>query len=363
MIDASARARVVADHGLTTLRTDELDYDLPTDLIAQEPLTERDGSRLLVVDRSTGRCTHSTVREFGRFLRPGDLLVANNSRVLPARLRAVKSGSGGHVELLLLRRESAGRWLALARPARRIRPGTALTLLSGEPGISVEIEVVANLGDGEVVVSVPEAVEAHLGRWGEVPLPPYVRQTIADPERYQTVYARSDGSAAAPTAGLHFTPSLIDRLRMGGVGWAEVTLHVGLDTFRPVTTARLEDHRIHLEWCEVGDETARLIAATRTSGGRVVAVGTTAARTLETLARTWDDDDPRGFVGMTDLFILPGYRWRLVDGLLTNFHLPRTTLLAMVTALAGGDLIRVAYAEAIAERYRFYSFGDAMLIL
>ena len=363
MTDAFDRRNLVADIGRSDLRTDELDYDLPAGLIAQEPLLERDAARLLVVDRVSDRRTHSSVRELGSFLRPGDLLVANNSRVLPARLRAIRTDSGGQVELLLLRQEFAGRWRALARPARRIRPGVALTVLGREPDLAVEIEVVDSLGDGQVVVVIPDAVTANLNQWGEVPLPPYVRKAISDPERYQTVYARPDGSAAAPTAGLHFTPSLIGRLQAGGIGWAEVTLHVGLDTFRPVTTERLADHRIHHEWCEVDGETAVRIAATRAAGGRIVAVGTTAARTLETLGRTWDDNDPRGFVGMTDLFILPGYRWRLVDGLLTNFHLPRTTLLAMVSALAGWNLVRGAYQEAVAARYRFFSFGDAMLIL
>ena len=363
MRTATSTAQADSIEAASTLRTDQFDYDLPPELIAQEPLPARDASRLLVVDRATGALTHSSIRDLGRFLRAGDLLVANNSRVLPARLHAVKAESGGKVELLLLRPESDGRWLALARPARRLRAGTTLTVIARDHSASTTVEVDEIRGGGQVVVSLPGAVETDLDRWGELPLPPYVRRAVADPARYQTVYARAAGSAAAPTAGLHFTVDLIARLGEQGIGWAEVTLHVGLDTFRPVTSARLQDHQIHREWCEVGDETARRIAATRATGGRIVAVGTTAARTLEALGRGWDDDQPCGFTGHTDIFIVPGHRWRLVDGLLTNFHLPRTTLLAMVSALAGWDCIRRAYEAAIAERYRFYSFGDAMLII
>jgi S-adenosylmethionine:tRNA ribosyltransferase-isomerase len=296
-------------------------------------------------------------------LRAGDLLVANNSRVLAARLHARKETTGGTVELLLLRPDGEGRWSALARPSRRLKPGTSLLLGDRRTEETARLEIETVESDGLVTVRLPSIVEGHLADWGEVPLPPYVHQQIADPERYQTVYATVEGSVAAPTAGLHFTPELRRELRERGVGWAEVTLHVGLDTFRPVTAERLAEHQIHQEWCEVSDETAQVIAATRQAGGRVIAVGTTSARTLETLSRTWSDAEPRGFAGMTGIYILPGHRWRLVDGLLTNFHLPRTTLLAMVSALASWERIRVAYQAAIVERYRFYSFGDAMLIL
>jgi S-adenosylmethionine:tRNA ribosyltransferase-isomerase len=238
-----------------------------------------------------------------------------------------------------------------------------LHLRAREGGSVAGIEIL-NVGEGgDVELTLPPVVEEELDRWGDVPLPPYVRQTIDDPERYQTVYAQASGSAAAPTAGLHFTPALLQRLHAGGVGWAEVTLHVGLDTFRPVTEEQLQDHQIHREWCRVDHATADRIAATRASGERVVAIGTTSARTLETLGRHWEAGEHGGFVGPTDIYILPGYRWRIVDALLTNFHLPRTTLLAMVGALAGWDRIKEAYEAAIAERYRFYSFGDAMLIL
>lgn len=343
--------------------TAALDYALPPELIAQVPLVERDASRLLVLDRSSPDLVHASIRDLPGLLRPGDLLVANDSRVLSARLHATKDETGGKVELLLLRREAPRRWTALARPSRRLRRGGVLCFRSLDLAHRANGTVLAVDEGGEVQVELPSEVEAELDHWGDVPLPPYVRQRIADPERYQTVYAQEPGSAAAPTAGLHFTPNLIARLRTAGIGWAEVTLHVGLDTFRPVTADRLDEHPIHREWCEVDDETARRIAETRAAGGRVIVVGTTSARTLETLGLRWDDDRPRGFSGFTDVFILPGHRWRLVDGLLTNFHLPRTTLLAMVAALAGPERVLAAYRAAIAERYRFYSFGDAMLIL
>jgi S-adenosylmethionine:tRNA ribosyltransferase-isomerase len=344
---------------------DDFDYDLPAHLIAQEPLADRAASRLLVVKLGTGVVGHSTVRELGCWLRRGDLLVANNSRVIPARVRAKRAGSGGRAELLLLHDLGDGRWRALARPSRRLRPGSVLVVAprddAGAPPLRVSVEEVD--AGGQVTVRFPGAPPVNLDAYGETPLPPYIGTALADPGRYQTVYADRPGSAAAPTAGLHFTPELIDALRSAGVGWAEVTLHVGLDTFRPVTVQRVEDHPIHREWCSVPDRTALAIAQTKQTGGRVIAVGTTSARTLEFLGRTWDPNRPQGTTGMADLFIVPGYRWALVDGLLTNFHLPRTTLLMMVGALAGVETIRAAYAEAIDKGYRFYSFGDAMLIL
>lgn len=346
------------------LRVADFDYDLPQELIAQTPLPDRDRSRLLVLDHASGGVSHAEIRHLGDWLNPGDLLVANNSRVLPARLRARKAESGGQVELLLLRQVSAGRWSALAKPARRLRPGTRL-LVTPRPGVAVaEAEVVvAAIGDeGEVEVDLGGLSVARLDDYGEAPLPPYIHTRLDDPERYQTVYASVRGSAAAPTAGLHFTPPLRDDLAQRGVGWAEVTLHVGLDTFRPVTVERVRDHHIHQEWCAVSDETASAIAATKAAGRRVVAIGTTAARTLETLGQTWDPARPQGFAGMTHLFIVPGYQWTVVDALLTNFHLPRSTLLMMISAFAGWEPVRSAYQEAIAQRYRFFSFGDAMLI-
>ena len=307
---------------------------------------------------------HATMRELAVWLDPGDLLVVNNSRVLPARIRAEKEGTGGRVELLLLRHDD-GIWRALAKPVRRLRPGTRLRVKprAGVGGTDAAAEVLQIGHDGEVSVRFADDLDARLGDYGEVPLPPYIHRQLEDPERYQTVYASVPGSAAAPTAGLHLTPELTKELAAQGVGWAEVTLHIGLDTFRPVTAARVAEHRIHREWCSVSDESAGAIARTRQRGNRVVAVGTTSARTLETLGRRWADGSWDGFAGPTDLFITPGYRWRLVDALLTNFHLPRSTLLMMVSALAGRKRILAAYHEAIEMRYRFFSFGDAMLIL
>jgi S-adenosylmethionine:tRNA ribosyltransferase-isomerase len=343
----------------------DFDYDLPPDRIAQQPLADRSASRLMIVRPGATEFPETTIAGIGDWLCRGDLLVANDSRVIPARLFARRSGTGGRVELLLLRRRPDGSWSALARPARKLAPGALLDLPAapGRAAPDAVLEVLETAGDGEVVVAFRRPAEPDLHAYGVPPLPPYITAPLTDPGRYQTVYADRDGSVAAPTAGLHFTQEIIDRLVAAGVGWVEVTLHVGLDTFRPVTVEKAADHRIHREWCQVSDEAAARIAETRKSGGRVLAVGTTAARTLETLGRSLDAGSPRGMVGDTDIFITPGYRWSLVDGLLTNFHLPRSTLLMMVGALAGVETIRRAYTAAIDRGYRFYSFGDAMLIL
>ncbi len=345
------------------LQTADFDYFLPTELIAQEPLPRRDDSRLLVLDRNSGAIHHSKFRSLADFLAPGDLFVANNSRVIPARLRGVRLRTGGAVEVLLLRRSSEGTWSALAKPAKRLKRGDRVGFAPRTPGTPGATAIVEeNLGDGELLLRFGEQADERLEAYGELPIPPYIRSVPEDPTRYQTVYAALPGSAAAPTAGLHFTPDLIEDLRRKGFGWAEVTLHVGLDTFRPITADRVADHRIHQEWCDVSATTAEAIAACRSRGGRVVAVGTTVARTLETLGESWRDDAPAGFSGFTTTFIVPGHHWKLVDALLTNFHLPRSTLLMLVSALAGKEAILEAYAEAIRNRYRFYSFGDAMLI-
>lgn len=345
----------------------DFDFVLPPELIAQTPIEPRDASRLLVLDRHSGATRHRAVLDLPELLRPGDLLVANNSRVLPARLHGTRQDTGGRVELLLLRNLGDDRWRALAKPARRLRAGHEIDLVardgqaSGSAPAALTIERVDE--DGEVIVRIPDEIARTLDRFGEMPLPPYIRAPLRDQERYQTTYASERGSAAAPTAGLHFT----DRLRAGllgaGVGWAEVTLHVGLDTFRPMQTARVADHRIHTEWCTVSDETARVIARTRAGGGRVIAIGTTAARVLETLGRGWDPATPTGLTVDSSIFIVPGHHWTIVDGLLTNFHLPKSTLLLLVSALAGREAILSAYTEAIQARYRFFSFGDAMLIV
>ncbi len=341
------------------LRTADFDYDLPPEFIAQEPIEPRDHARLLVLHRDTGRVQHARFYELGRFLRPGDLLVANQTRVIPARLWGRKVPTGGKVELLLLRAEASDTWQALVR-GRGLVPGRRVSLAAG-----LEAEIVADLGGPLRRVRFNRPLDPQaLAQVGQVPLPPYIRQPVRDPERYQTVYAREPGSAAAPTAGLHFTPRLLAELQRQGVGWATVTLHVGLDTFAPVKEDDPRQHRMHTEWCRVPPETAARIQATKHRGGRVVAVGTTAVRTLETAAL----HAPPGMViapweGDTDLFILPGFRFRVVDALITNFHLPRSTLLMLVSAFAGREPVLQAYEEAKRRGYRFFSFGDAMLIL
>ncbi len=346
------------------LLASDFDFDLPEELIAQTPIEPRDASRLLQLDRRTGAIDHRMIRDLPDLLRPGDLLVANNSRVLPARLHGVRGQTGGRVELLLLRNLGDQHWRALARPARRLRPGEQIEILAVDGTLSgVTIRVEAGEGDGQVIVRIPANVAENLERYGEMPLPPYIRERLERPDRYQTTYASVTGSAAAPTAGLHITDELRSSLARRGVGWAEVTLHVGVDTFRPIQVERVLEHPIHTEWCTVSDTTAQRIADTRAAGGRVIAVGTTAARVLETLGRQWDDRQPSGLTMDTDIFIVPGHRWALVDGLLTNFHLPKSTLMLLVSALGGRDHILAAYTAAINARYRFFSFGDAMLIV
>lgn len=354
---------MAAEHRPDELLASDFDFELPEELIAQRPLDERDASRLLVLDRATGAIQHDAIRDLSRFLRAGDLLVANNSRVLPARLRGVRAATGGRVELLLLRSLGDGTWRVLGRPAKRLRPDERIVLEGSSGARSEAVVVVANEGDGVLRVLLPRAAAEHLDAFGEMPLPPYIHERLNDRERYQTTYARVAGSAAAPTAGLHFTESLRADLADHGIGWAEVTLHVGLDTFRPMQDDRVGQHRIHTEWCTVDDDAAARIHTTRRAGGRVVAVGTTSARVLETLGRTWDERDPHGITVDTDIFIVPGHRWRLVDGLITNFHLPKSTLMLLVSALAGREQILNAYTAAINARYRFFSFGDAMLII
>ncbi len=343
----------------------DFDYHLPADRIAQTPLEPRDAARMMVMDRGSSHLRHARVQDLPRWLRPGDLLVANNTRVLPARLKGRKVGTGGAVELLLLREQGAGYWSALAKPVRKLRPGTQIVIdpvdaSSAEP---VLIEVITIETDAEVMIHSPSLSPESLSHYGSVPLPPYISSVLDDPERYQTLHASVPGSAAAPTAGLHFTPELRARLDEAGIGWAEVTLHVGVDTFRTVSVEDLNDHRMHQEWFSIPMQTAVTMEMTKQRGGRVVAVGTTAARTLETYGHLQQGGSPAAREGMTDLFIRPGHEWKMVDGLLTNFHLPRSTLLVMVSALAGRERMLNAYHVAIEEGYRFFSFGDAMLVL
>ena len=341
------------------MRVEEFDYYLPASLIAQVPIEPRDASRLLVVDRAASSLAHHLFSQLPDLLHSGDLLVVNDSRVMPARLHGVRTRGGGAAEVLLLRDLGENRWLCLTRPAKRIRTGDVLTFGAG----TLSGEVQEECSEGQRVIRFDVAngtFMAVLAQLGEMPLPPYIHSRLENPERYQTVYARELGSAAAPTAGLHFTPGLLDRIRQAGIGVAYVTLHVGLGTFRPVQVDEVTQHHMHAEYGILSAETAAEIASVRSRGGHVIAVGTTAMRVLESAALAAPDS---AWSGWTDIFIYPGFTFRVVDALVTNFHLPRSTLLMLVSAFAGKRLIDEAYAEAIRERYRFFSFGDAMLLL
>jgi len=337
------------------MQTSDFDYDLPEAFIAQTPAEPRDASRLLVLDRQTGQITHRVFREIGDYLHPGDLLVVNRTRVIPARIYARKP-TGGRVEILLLRRRDELTWEALVG-GKGLRVGKIVGVEQGP-----EAEIVEILNGSGRLIRFKEPIEPYFPRVGNVPLPPYIHEKLDDPERYQTVYAREPGSAAAPTAGLHFTPRLIEELKGRGIGFAEVTLHVGLDTFAPVTEADPGLHQIHTEWCEVTPEAAETINRTRQAGGRVIAVGTTSVRTLESAA-AGSKSLVSPFSGPTSLYILPGYRFKIVDAMITNFHLPKSTLIMLVSAFAGRETVLDAYELAKREGYRFYSFGDAMLLM
>ncbi len=352
----------MSDSRSAPLPVDRFDYDLPPELIAQQPAEPRDSARLLVVSREDDSLYDHVFRELPDLLQPGDLIVINDTRVIPARLIARRE-SGGRVEFLLLSRRSNGSWRALARPARRLRLGEALQIVGHDEVVTAEMVQVVDRDDASVIVTFAD--EGSIDRHGRVPLPPYIHDTSADPERYQTVYSREAGSAAAPTAGLHFTPAVMDECRARGIEFATVTLHVGLDTFQPIKTADARDHQIHSEWFEVSVETLAAVAEAKRSGRRVIAVGTTSVRTLESVADAVHAPDfPTSPIsGPTRLYITPGYEYSVVDVILTNFHLPRTTLLLLVSAFAGDELTRRAYQHAIREGYRFYSFGDAMLIV
>jgi S-adenosylmethionine:tRNA ribosyltransferase-isomerase len=339
----------------------DFDFDLPPELIAQEPLSDRDASRLLVLDRASGAVQHRFFRELPDLLDPGDLLVMNRSRVIPARLLGHRS-KGGEAEILLVRDRGEGRWEAMVRPGRHLRPGQRVTI-DDDLSVMIESEALAEDGRRQVrLLSRGRDIAGALERCGHVPLPPYIRRPDRsdDRDRYQTVYAREPGSIAAPTAGLHFTPAILERLRARGVETAEVVLHVGPGTFRPVTAERVEDHRVLAEPYVVPAETAQAVAQARARGGRVVAVGTTSVRTLEASVAAAGTVAPGE--AETGLVIVPGFRFQVVDALVTNFHLPRSSLLLLVSAFAGRERVLAAYAEAVRERYRFYSYGDAMLV-
>ncbi|HNB54741.1 MAG TPA: tRNA preQ1(34) S-adenosylmethionine ribosyltransferase-isomerase QueA [Anaerolineales bacterium] len=339
------------------MKTSDFDYDLPPEYIAQTPAEPRDSSHLLVLDRATGQLTHTIFREIDRFLHPGDLLVLNETRVIPARLFGRKL-TGGRIEILLLRRVDETTWDTLVG-GKGMTVGKRLQLEDGPEG-----EVIEVLDGAERRIRFETPLADYLNRAGHVPLPPYIRAPLADASRYQTVYAHHPGSAAAPTAGLHFTPELFARLEGQGIGRAFVTLHIGLDTFAPVTVDDPQQHVIHTEWCQVSEATADAVNRTRREGGRVVCVGTTSVRTLESAARfTPRGQDIQPFEGPTNLFILPGYEFRVVDAMVTNFHLPKSTLLMMMSAFAGRERMLGAYETAKQEGYRFFSFGDAMLVV
>ncbi len=339
------------------MNTADFDYDLPPDRIAQRPAVPRDAARLMAFDRASGRLSHHIFRELPTLLGQGDTLVVNDTRVFPARLPMRKAASGGKAELLLLHRVDPLTWEALAG-GKRLRTGTRLV---GEAGPSATI--VRELGGARRLIAFEAPIEPHLDRIGQVPIPPYIHQVPENPDDYQTVFAEPTGSAAAPTAGLHFTQHLLDQLRAGGIAVVNLTLHIGLDTFAPVTEDQAEEHVIHTEWCEVTAEAAASLNRARASGGRIVAVGTTAVRALETAGQgSQPGAELLPFVGPTRLYILPGFEFRVVDALITNFHLPRSTLLMLASAFAGRAQILALYQTAIAEGYRFYSFGDAMLI-
>ena len=339
------------------MRKSDFYFDLPEELIAQTPLERRDSSRLLHLDKTTGELEHRHFYDLLDYLREGDCMVFNDSRVLPARLIGTRP-TGGSVELVLLRDLGEGRWECLSRPGRKTRPGTEILFGNGE--LKATVESVAEGGNRIVRFDYEGIFLEVLERLGKMPLPPYIKEELQDSERYQTVYSREIGSAAAPTAGLHFTKELMEKIAAKGVKLCYVTLHVGLGTFRPVKAEEIEDHEMHSEFCIIPEETARIVSETKKNGGRVIAVGTTSCRTLESFAR--EDGSLPTTSGWTNIFIYPGYTFKCIDALVTNFHLPESTLIMLVSALAGREHVLHAYEEAVKERYRFFSFGDAMFI-
>ncbi len=336
----------------------DFDYELPEELIAQDPLEDRSSSRLMVLDKETGSIRHRIFRDITEELEPGDCLVINNTRVIPARLFGAKRDTGAVIEVLLLKRRENNIWETLVKPGRKARPGTVLDF--GEGLLTGEVVDIVDEGNRLIRFSYEGIFEEILDQLGQMPLPPYITHPLKDKNRYQTVYAKYDGSAAAPTAGLHFTEQLLEQIRQKGVEIASVTLHVGLGTFRPVKVDKIEEHHMHSEFYRIEEEEAKKINRAKESGHRIVSVGTTSCRTLESAA------DENGHLeaksGWTDIFIYPGYRFKCIDALITNFHLPQSTLVMLVSALAGREHILAAYEEAVRERYRFFSFGDAMLI-
>ena len=340
------------------MKTSDFYYDLPPELIAQTPLENRDESRLLCLDKATGEWSHHHFYELPDFLRPGDCLILNNSRVLPARFLGRRLPGGGACEVLLLQDKGDKVWECLVRPGKHLREGARVSFGDGE--LTAEIAEVLPDGNRLVRFDYEGIFLEVLERLGKMPLPPYIKEELQDQERYQTVYSKVNGSAAAPTAGLHFTPELLERIAAKGVGVGYVTLHVGLGTFRPVKEDEIEQHDMHSEYCTIPQETADLINRTKANGGRVICVGTTSCRTIESWAG--EDGTMTATGGWTNIYINPGYRFKVMDALVTNFHLPESTLIMLVSALAGREHVLAAYEEAVRERYRFFSFGDAMFI-
>lgn len=334
-------------------------YDLPEELIAQEPLEDRSGSRLMLLDKHSGEIKHHRFSEISGFLQPKDCLVINNTKVIPARLYGNRADTNARIELLLLKRKEENIWETLVKPGKKARIGTKL--IFGDGILTGEIIDIVEEGNRLIRFSYDGIFEEILDKLGQMPLPPYITHQLKDKNRYQTVYAKYDGSAAAPTAGLHFTPKLLDEIKNMGVNIAEVTLHVGLGTFRPVKEKDVLKHHMHSEFFQIDEEAADLINDTKKRGGRIISVGTTSTRTLEAAADA--DGHLKAKSGWTEIFIYPGYQFKVIDGLITNFHLPESTLLMLVSALAGREQVLHAYEEAIRSRYRFFSFGDAMLVL
>ena len=340
------------------MKTSDFDFYLPEELIAQTPLERRDSSRLLTLDKCTGEIAHRHFYELPQLLRPGDCLVLNNSRVLPARLIGHRLPGGGACEVLLLTDKGDGLWECLVRPGRKLKPGAQVSF--GEGHLTATVEAEASGGNRLVRFHYQGIFLEVLEELGKMPLPPYIKEELQDNERYQTVYSKTPGSAAAPTAGLHFTPELLRQIQEMGVKLCYVTLHVGLGTFRPVKAEDISEHEMHSEYCMIPEETARTINETKRNGGRVICVGTTSCRTVESFGA--EDGTLKESAGWTSIFIYPGYRFKVLDALVTNFHLPQSTLIMLVSALAGREHVLSAYEEAVKERYRFFSFGDAMFI-
>ena len=341
------------------MRRQDFSFDLPQELIAQDPLKDRAGSRLLVLDKETGAVSHHVFREIKEYLHPGDCLVLNDTKVIPARLIGSKIGTDAKIEILLLKRKEDNIWETLVKPGKKAKPGARISF--GDGLLVGEVVDVVEEGNRLVRFTYDGIFEEILDRLGQMPLPPYITHQLEDKNRYQTVYAKHSGSAAAPTAGLHFTPELLEEIKAKGVEIASVTLHVGLGTFRPVKADNILEHHMHSEFYQIEESEAEKINRAKAAGGRIICVGTTSCRTIESAAD--GDGYLRAGSGWTDIFIYPGYRFKILDCLLTNFHLPESTLLMLVSALAGRERVLAAYEEAVRERYRFFSFGDTMLIL